>query len=151
MRRAEPHELNAKVVPVLAATLSKKDLQRLFPVRFDEVDSFSEPEPSEGALVQLESGPLAVVMWGRSTGNLTVSLPEAADRPKVIRALLSEVSFPLKAITWRADQATPTRARVTVMTPKKRARPRPHPLKKAAKMPARKTARGHRHAPRRKR
>lgn len=161
MRRAEPSELNAKVVPVLAATLSKKDVERLFPIRFDDMDPFSEPEPSQGALVQLKSGPFAVVVWGKSTGNLTVSLPEKADTGKVIAALLAEAPLSSKAITWRLDVAAPKRARAaatactvsTTSTAKRRSRPqaRPHvgAHAMAAKKPARKAA--HQLAPRRKR
>jgi hypothetical protein len=158
MRRAEPSELNAKVVPVLAATLSKKDVERLFPVRFDDMDPFSEPEPSKGALVQLKSGPFAVVVWGKSTGNLTVSLPEKADTGKVIAALLAEAPVSSKAITWRLDVPAPKRARAatavsTTSAAKRRSRPQARPgvgaHAMAAKKPARKAA--HHLAPRRKR
>lgn len=151
MRRAESHELNAKVVPVLSATLSKKDVEKLFPVRFDEMDPFSEPEPSRGALVQLESGPFAVVVWGESTGNLTVSLPEKTDTGKVIAALLAEAPLSAKAITWRVDEAAP--AIVRVRTPAKRCRPPARPRAGAHAMATKKTARkaAHHHAPRRKR
>ena len=152
MRRAEPHELNARAVPVLVATLSKKEVGKLFPVRFDDMDPFSEPEPSQGALVQLESGPFAVIVWGKSTGNLTVSLPEKADTRKVIEALLAEAPVSAKAITWRADEATPEIARVATAA-NRRSRPQARPRAGAHAMAAKKAARkaAHHDAPRRKR
>jgi len=127
-------------------------MARHFPVAFDEMDTFSEPEPSEGALVQLESGPFAVVVWGKSTGRLTVSLPEKADAGKVIPALLEEARLPAGAITWRADQASPARARVSlarVLRGRPPSRPRPGSQAKAAKKALTKAS--HRHDPRPKR
>lgn len=110
MIRARPGELREDVEPVLQATLPEEEVRRLIPVRFSQLDPLAEPEPSLGALLRLESGMLAVAVYGRRTGTLSLRLPEASLSRKALETLLKEIPIPSEAIRWRnpavADRRT---------------------------------------------
>jgi hypothetical protein len=98
MRRAKPDELNKDAKTIALLQLSEKRLRELFPVEFSEVDPLAAAEPSIGSLVQLDSGPYAVVMYGKYTGQTEVSMPVITDWP----AFLHEVPLRANDIVWTA-------------------------------------------------
>jgi hypothetical protein len=116
----------------------------VFPVTMEEMDPFSEPEPSQGALVRLEDGRCVVVIYGKETGTLKVLVPEGADPTEEISAFLAEVPISSRAITWRVDAPSVAPAKA----PRSRRRHATVHVGAPAKKAARKVAQ---HAPRRKR
>jgi hypothetical protein len=100
MRRAKPDELNEDAKPIALLKLSEDRLRELFPVEFSEVDPLAAAEPSIGALVQLESGSYAVVMYGKITGQTEVSMPLTTRW----LAFLSEVPLRTNEIVWTAEK-----------------------------------------------
>jgi hypothetical protein len=105
MRRARPSELKEDAVPALVLSIDPRRLRELFPVRFSRVDGFAEPEPSKGALIQLDSGPYAVVMYGTETRRATISFPAASDVRRALAALLRETSIDREEIEWIEESA----------------------------------------------
>lgn len=105
MRRARPAELQEDAVPALVLSVDPHRLRELFPVRFSRVDSLAEPEPSKGALIQLDSGPYAVVMYGTETGRATISLPAASNVRRTLAALLRETPIHRDEIEWIEESA----------------------------------------------
>ena len=103
MRRASPDELNEDARPIALLRLSKDRLEELFPVEWSEADPLSAAEPSIGALVQLESGPHAVVMYGKVSGEAEVSLPVSAPIAHDWAAFLREVSLVVKEVVWTSE------------------------------------------------
>jgi len=103
MRRARPEELNEDASPVALLHLSRERLEELFPVEFSEVDPLAAAEPSIGALVQLESGTYAVVMYGKITGEAEVSLPVSGPTAHDWASFLREVPLLSKEIAWTSD------------------------------------------------
>src|SRR5258706_14822036 len=91
MRRARPEELNEDAKPIALLRLSKDRLQELFPVEFSDADPLSAAEPSIGGLVQLESGPYAVVMYGKVSAEAAVCLPVSAPLARHWAAFLAQV------------------------------------------------------------
>jgi hypothetical protein len=104
MRRARPDELSEDARPIALLRLSRARLEELFPVEFSEVDSLAAAEPSIGAMVQLESGPYAVVMHGKTTGDTEVSLPVSAPMALHWAAFLREVPLIANEIVWTSDR-----------------------------------------------
>jgi hypothetical protein len=100
MRRAKPDELNEDAKPIALLQLSEDRLRELFPVDFTEVDPLAAAEPSIGSLVQLDSGPYAVVMFGKSTGETEVSMPVSAPLARYWAAFLREVPLIANEIVW---------------------------------------------------
>jgi hypothetical protein len=105
MRRARPSELKEDAVPAMVLSIDPRRLRELFPVRFSRVGSFAEPEPSKGALIQLDSGPYAVVMYGTETGRATISLPAASNVRLALAALLRETPIHRDEIEWIEESA----------------------------------------------
>ena len=132
MRRASPGELNEDAKPIALLRLSEDRLHELFPVELSEADPLSAAEPSIGGLVQLDSGPYAVVMYGKVSGETEVSLPVSAPMARYWAAFLREVPLIANEIVWTSDKVTP------------RTTPRPTPRKpekiKASAMKASKTS-----------
>lgn len=104
MRRARPEELSEDASPIALLHLSRERLEELFPVEFSDVDPLAAAEPSIGALVQLESGPYAVVMHGKTTGDTEVSLPVSAQMARNWAAFLREVPLVANEIVWASDK-----------------------------------------------
>ena len=98
MRRAKPDEMHDDAKPIALLKLSERRLRELFPVEFSEVDPLAAAEPSIGALVQLESGSYAVVMYGKITGQTEVSMPLTTHWLE----FLSEVPLRTNEIVWTA-------------------------------------------------
>ena len=111
MRRADSNELREDANPALVLNLSEARRQELFPVPFEPMDPFSEAEPSEGALVQLNDGLHVVVIHGTITHRVTLSLPASADVRRAIRTVFAEVPIHESEIVWAAESAAKTAAR----------------------------------------
>ena len=102
MRRAEPNELVDPAVPIITARLSEAELARWLPIRFDAIDDPLEaPEPSLGALAQLEAGEYVVLNYGKDSQQLTVEFPvNTPNRTTLLEVFLREVPLPLSRILW---------------------------------------------------
>jgi hypothetical protein len=107
MRRARAAEMNEDAVPVLVLSVDERRLRELFPVRFSRVDALAEPEPSTGALIQLDSGPYAVVMYGKETGRATISFPATSDVRRALAALIRETPIRRNEVEWIDEPAMP--------------------------------------------
>jgi hypothetical protein len=107
MRRAKPDELNEDAKPIALLQLSEERLRELFPVEFSEADPLAAAEPSIGSLVQLDSGPYAVVMFGKSTGETEVSMPISAPLARYWAAFLREVPLIANEILWTSVKVAP--------------------------------------------
>jgi len=104
MRRARPEELNEDARPIALLRLSKDRFEELFPVEMSDTDPLSAAEPSIGGLVQLDSGPYAVVVYGKTSGEAEVSLPVSAPMPRQWKAFLREVPLAAREIVWTSDK-----------------------------------------------
>lgn len=106
MRTANPNELNESAFPVITARLSEVELTKWFPVSFQEIsDPWAAPEPSKGALVELQSGEYVVLDYGMDSGQLTVRIPAGLDASLCLESLLREVPLPRSRILWRRGDA----------------------------------------------
>ena len=117
MRRAKPHELTTRAVPVMTARLSEAELLKWLPVRFDDIDDpLATPEPSKGALIELESGAYVVVYYGKESNQLTLEIPETTrDSSALVASFFHEVPLPASRVLWhRADTELPKRRRTSV-------------------------------------
>jgi len=103
MRRASPDELDEDARPIALLRLSKDRLVELFPVELSEADPLSAAEPSIGALVQLDSGPYAIVMYGKVSGEAEVSLPVSSSIAHDWAAFLREVPLVVKEVVWTSE------------------------------------------------
>ena len=114
MRRARPHELKTRAVPVMTARMSEAELLKWLPVPFDDIDDpLATPEPSKGALIELENGAYVVVYYGKDSKQLTLEIPETArDSSELVESFFHEVPLPLSRVLWhRADTTLPSRRR----------------------------------------
>jgi len=102
MRRAKPHELMDPAVPVITARLSEAELAKWLPIRFDAIDDpLQAPEPSLGALAQLDAGGYVVLTYGKDSGQLIVEFPvNTRDRTALLAQFFREVPLPLSRILW---------------------------------------------------
>jgi hypothetical protein len=102
MRRADPHELTDPAVPVITARLSEAELAKWLPINFDAInDPLQAPEPSLGALAQLDAGGYVVLNYGKESGQLTVELPATTrDRTTLLAEFFLEVPLPLSRVLW---------------------------------------------------
>lgn len=103
MRRARPEDLKEDAKLVALLRLSKDRLEELFPVELSEVDPFAAAEPSIGGLVQLESGPFAVVTYGKVSAEAEVSFPVSAPAAQDWAAFLREVPLVVKEVVWTSE------------------------------------------------
>jgi hypothetical protein len=129
MRRAKPDELNEDAKPIALLQLTEDRLRELFPVEFSQVDPLAAAEPSIGSLVQLDSGPYAVVMYGKSTGETEVSMPVSAPLARYWSAFLREVPLIAQEIVWtsvnvsnRPSPRKPEKAKTAAMKVSKTSR-----------------------------
>jgi hypothetical protein len=105
MKKARPADLTENAVPALVLVAGERRLRELFPVPFSRVDPLAEPEPSKGALIELDSGEHVVVMYGKFTKRVTISFAESADVPTTLAALLREAPVRRHEVAWVADDA----------------------------------------------
>ncbi len=112
MRRAEPQELQVRAMPAMTAELTESELVEWVPVPWDDItDPLATPEPSKGALVQLNDGEYVVLYYGLDSRQLTVEIPETTeDSSALVSAFLREVALPAARVLWhRADIVLPSR------------------------------------------
>lgn len=110
MRRATPEELRIPAVPAITARVTEAELERWFPIPFDDInDPVAVPEPSRGALVQLEGGAYVVVYYGKDSGQLFVEIPATTqDSSALVAEFFREVPMPTSRVSWhREDIALP--------------------------------------------
>jgi hypothetical protein len=83
----------------LTARVSSSVSKQAVPVTLDALDPFSEPEPSEGATIELASGRHVIVIYGLQTKRLSVhaAWPEA---PSAVGDFLRESALQESAIEW---------------------------------------------------
>ena len=113
MRRASPHELTTRAVPVLTARVTEAELEKWLPVAFDDIDDpLAAAEPSKGALIELTSGAFVVVYYGKDSNQLTLEIPESSEASELLASFLDEVPLPISRVLWhRADMKLPARRR----------------------------------------
>jgi hypothetical protein len=139
MRRARPEELKTRAVPVMTARLSETELVRWLPVRFDDIDDpLAAPEPSKGALIELENGAYVVVYYGKDSRQLTLEIPETTgDSTALVASFFHEVPLPVSRVLWhRPDTKLPSplrRAPKTTATPAAKSRRSARRVSMAAK------------------
>lgn len=102
MRRAEPHELTDPAVPIITARLSKAELTKWLPIRFDAIDDpLQAPEPSLGALAELDAGGYVVLTYGKESEQLIVEFPaNTKNRTALLAQFFREVPLPLSRVLW---------------------------------------------------
>lgn len=124
MRRAKPHELKTRAVPAMTAQMSESELLEWVPVPFDDItDPLETPEPSKGALIELDAGGYLVLYYGEDSHQLTVEIPESTrDSSALVSEFLREVPLPVSRVLWhRPDIALPKHRRRVVRTKTARA------------------------------
>jgi hypothetical protein len=99
MRRADPDAVRTPPELALIARVPPPLLKRAVPVSLEALDPFSEPEPSEGATIQLASGRHVIVIYGLHTERLSVhaAWPEA---PLAVADFLREAGLDESSIEW---------------------------------------------------
>lgn len=101
MRTAKPNELQENAIPLFTAELSLRELKELLPIRFQDIDNPDQvPEPSQGALVRLNSGRYVVLFYGKDSKLLTVLYPGSSDPNACLRDFLAEVPLLRSRISW---------------------------------------------------
>jgi hypothetical protein len=106
MRRAKPDELKEQAFPVMTARLSETELDKWFPVAFDEInDPWAAPEPSLGALVSLDAGEYVVLDYGRESSQLIVRIPANLDATSFLASFFKEIPMPRARVLWRRADA----------------------------------------------
>jgi len=102
MRRAKPHELMDPAVPVITAHVSQAELTKWLPIPFDSIDDpLQAPEPSLGALAQLEAGGYVVLTYGKESEQLIVEFPvNTRNRTALLAQFFHEVPMPVSRVLW---------------------------------------------------
>ncbi|HYI09302.1 MAG TPA: hypothetical protein VEK57_09535 [Thermoanaerobaculia bacterium] len=98
----------------MTARISEGELLKWMPVDFDDIDDpLATPEPSKGALVELEAGAYVVLYYGKDSSQLTIEIPEkTADVAALIASFLREVPVPISRVLWhRPDTKLPGQRR----------------------------------------
>ena len=98
MRLALPDETIIEEFVILYANISEQEFNQFFPVTMAELPTLAEPEPSKGALIQLDSGYYLAVIYGIITKRLSVYKPPEIETQTVLEALLKEVKLPLDRV-----------------------------------------------------
>lgn len=100
MRSVAPESVNVALEPVMIARISREELARLMPVEFHEMEPLAAPEPSLGAVVELGSGRLVAVSYGKITGQLMVEVAPTPEAAAVLLDLLLEAPVDAESIAW---------------------------------------------------
>ena len=102
MRAAKPDELRENAFPVMTARMTEAELERWFPVPFQEItDPWAVLEPTRGALIKLNAGEYGVLYWGRDTQELTVRIPASIEPSAFLASFFREVPVPRSRVSWR--------------------------------------------------
>jgi hypothetical protein len=116
MIKASPEELQTEATPVIQAGLDESTVRQLIPVDFESLDPLAGPEPSMGALVRLETGLLAVVIYGLVTQTLLLKVAQNEVSADSVRKLLEEIRVPRGSIRWQhPDTAAAEMAEVSAV------------------------------------
>jgi hypothetical protein len=106
VRAANPTELKENAFPVMTAKLSEHELKSWFPISFEDIsDSWAAPEPSIGALIQLDAGAYVVLDYGKDSMQLTARIPSNVNASACLASLFREVPLPLSRILWWREDA----------------------------------------------
>jgi hypothetical protein len=99
MRRAAPDAVRTPPELALIARVSPRMLKRQIPIALVALDPFSEPEPSEGAAIELASGRHVIVVYGLQTERLYVhaAWPEALQS---VADFLREAAIDRDSVEW---------------------------------------------------
>ncbi|HXH40290.1 MAG TPA: hypothetical protein VNN08_16800 [Thermoanaerobaculia bacterium] len=99
MRRAPADAIRTSPELALVAHISPPVLKRAVPVALEPLDPFAEPEPSQGASIELASGRLVVVVYGLQTEHLSLHAvwPDAAQ---AVDDFLRESRLDQSSIEW---------------------------------------------------
>ncbi|HVR40484.1 MAG TPA: hypothetical protein VMU84_15415 [Thermoanaerobaculia bacterium] len=90
----------------MTARLSEPELTKWFPVAFQEIsDPWAAPEPSLGALIQLDSGEYFALDFGKDSSQLTVRIPETTDPSGFLKSFFSEARPLRSRVLWHRDDA----------------------------------------------
>ena len=103
----------------MTARLNEAELLEWLPVPFDDIDDpLATPEPSKGALIQLENGAYVVVYYGKDSNQLILEIPEATrDSSELVASFFHEVPLPLSRVLWhRPDTELPATSDVPKTT-----------------------------------
>ncbi len=100
MREVTASDIQEPMVLALVANVPLW-LVRKLPVKLKKLDPLSVAEPSLGASIMLETGELALIVYGTVTENLLVELPANWNIEEGIRAVLDEIPVE-KYVSWRA-------------------------------------------------
>jgi hypothetical protein len=106
MYRLSADTLTERTIPVLEADLPEPIFHDLFPVRFEDLDPLSAPEPSEGALIKLENGEVILTVYGKKTGHLVIEAPKSHPTKTAIKAILSEIPPLGEYVLWTAESSS---------------------------------------------
>lgn len=79
MRKASSDEISLELEPIILANVPPKDFAHLFPIEMCEIDQFAAPEPSIGAVIQLNNGQYIGVNYGKISNTLMIRIPPSSD------------------------------------------------------------------------
>ena len=99
MRRAAADAIQTPPELALVAHVSPALLRGAVPVSLQAMDAFSEPEPSNGATIELASGRHVIVIYGLTTNRLSVHAAWP-DAPAAISDFLRESALSQANIEW---------------------------------------------------
>jgi hypothetical protein len=97
---AAPDSLKQAADVAFMAQVSEADLRRILPFRLTPLESFTEPEPSEGSSVRLPSGRFVVAIYGSVTHTLSIYASLDADGVAAAAEFLHEAKLDRDAIQW---------------------------------------------------
>jgi tetratricopeptide (TPR) repeat protein len=102
---ANAKPFDEEVEPTLLATVDTERLQEVFPgVIFQDMEKWSEPEPSLGAVITLSSGRPVGLVVGCRTGNLTVYAPHDARPADVLSDFCLDAPAAAATVRWTRPQ-----------------------------------------------
>jgi hypothetical protein len=99
MRRAAADAVRTPPDLALIAHVPAATLRRAIPVALEALDPFSEPEPSEGATIELASGRHVIIVYGLETERLCVHAAKP-DGPSAVADFLRESKIGEASIEW---------------------------------------------------
>jgi len=99
MRRAAPDAIPNPPDLALIAHVPAATLRRAIPVTLERLDPFAEPEPSEGAAIELASGRYVMAIYGLVTERLYIHAANP-DGVEAVADFLRESKIGEASIEW---------------------------------------------------
>lgn len=99
MRRAAADAVRNPPDLALIAHVPAATLRRAIPVTLERLDPFAEPEPSEGATIELASGRHVIVIYGLVTERLYLHAANP-EGPAAVADFLRESRIGEASIEW---------------------------------------------------